>query len=98
MKIFVPIEIFKEDDAYVAVSPELNVSSFGETLVDAKNSIKEALEAFFEECEIMGTLEDVLEESGFSKTTRYKNLPKAGSRGTYSHKYDNSRDDQGTIL
>jgi len=27
MKIFVRIEIFKEDDAYVAVSPELNVSS-----------------------------------------------------------------------
>lgn len=67
MKIFVRIEIFKEDDAYVAVSPELNVSSFGETLVDAKNSIKEALEAFFEECESMGTLEDVLEEAGFSK-------------------------------
>ncbi len=48
MKISVKIELFKEDDAYVAVSPELNVSSFGETLVDAKNSIKEALEAFFE--------------------------------------------------
>lgn len=59
---------------------------------------KEALEAFFEECEMMGTLEDALEESGFSKTTRYKNLPKAGSRDTYSHKYDNSRDGQGTIL
>ena len=68
MKIFVKIEIFKEDDAYVAVSPELNVSGFGETVADAKNSMKEALEAFFEECEMMGTLEDVLEESGFSNT------------------------------
>ena len=34
---------------------------------------KEALEAFFEECEMMGTLEDVLEESWHQKTARYKN-------------------------
>ena len=67
MEIFVRVEIFKEDDAYVALSPELNVSSFGETIIDAKNSVREALEAFFEECESMSTLEDVLEEAGFSK-------------------------------
>jgi len=68
MNISVRIEIFKEGDVYVALSPELNVSSFGETVEDAKNSIKEAIKAFIEECERMGTLEDVLEESGFSKT------------------------------
>jgi predicted RNase H-like HicB family nuclease len=68
MNISARIEIFKEGDAYVALSPELNVSSFGETIEDAKKSIKEAINAFVEECERMGTLEDVLEESGFSKT------------------------------
>ncbi len=67
MKIFVRIEIFKEDDVYVALAPELNVSSFGETIEDAKKSVKEAIEAFIEECERMGTIEDVLEESGFFK-------------------------------
>ena len=67
MNIFVRIEIFKEGDIYVALSPELNVSSFGETIEDAKKSFKEAIEAFIEECQEMGTLEDVLEESGFSK-------------------------------
>jgi len=67
MKILVKIEIFKEEDTYVALSPELNVSSFGETIEDAKKSLKEAIEAFVEECERMGTLEDVLEESGFTK-------------------------------
>jgi predicted RNase H-like HicB family nuclease len=67
MNLSVRIEIFKEGDVYVALSPELNVSSFGETINDAKKSLKEALEAFIEECERMGTLEDVLEESGFSK-------------------------------
>ncbi len=68
MKISVRIEIFKEEDVYVALSPELNVSSFGETIEDTKKSVKEAIEAFIEECERMGTLEDILEESGFSKT------------------------------
>jgi predicted RNase H-like HicB family nuclease len=67
MNISVRIEIFKEGDVYVALSPELNVSSFGDTIEDAKQSAKEAIEAFVEECERMGTLEEVLEESGFSK-------------------------------
>ena len=67
MKLSVRIEVFKESDVYVAVSPELNVSSFGETIEDARMSVKEAIEAFLEECKIMGTLEEVLEESGFSK-------------------------------
>jgi predicted RNase H-like HicB family nuclease len=67
LKISLRLEIFKEGDLYVALSPELNVSSFGETVEDAKRSIKEALEAFIEECEKMGTLEAILEESGFSR-------------------------------
>lgn len=67
MNLSVRIEIFKEGDLYVALSPELNVSSFGETIDEAKQSIQEALEAFIEECERMGTLEEVLEEAGFAK-------------------------------
>lgn len=67
MNISVRTEIFKEGDVYVALSPELNVSSFGETVDEAKKSFKEAVEAFVEECQTMGTLEEVLEESGFSR-------------------------------
>lgn len=67
MNISVRITIFREGDVYVALSPELNVSSFGDTIEDAKRSLKEAIEAFIEECQEMGTLEEVLEESGFSK-------------------------------
>jgi predicted RNase H-like HicB family nuclease len=67
MNISIRIEVFREGDVYVALSPELNVSSFGETVEDAKKSAREAIEAFIEECETMGTLEDVLEESGFTK-------------------------------
>lgn len=67
MDLSIRVEIFKEDDLYVALSPELNVSSFGETIAEAKESIKEAIELFLEECQEMGTLNEVLEESGFLK-------------------------------
>jgi len=68
MRISTRIEIFKEGEVYVALSPELNVSSFGDTLQDARMSIQEAIEAFVEECREMGTLDEVLEESGFVRT------------------------------
>ena len=67
MKISVRIEIFKEGNVYVALSPELNVSSFGDTIEDAKRFVKEAIEIFIEECQEMGTLEGVLDEAGFSR-------------------------------
>ena len=69
MEISVKIEIFKEGDVYSALAPELHISSFGDTPEDAKNSVYEAIEAFVEECREMGTLEEILEESGFSKLT-----------------------------
>lgn len=67
--MYVPlkIEVFKEGDVYVAVSPELNVSSFGETVEEARASLEEAVAAFIEECQAMGTLDEVLEEAGFSR-------------------------------
>jgi Uncharacterised protein family (UPF0150). len=58
-------EFFMEDDTYVGIVPELDVSSFGESLEEAKSALKEAVEAFLEECEAMGTLEEVLQEAGF---------------------------------
>lgn len=65
MKLDFRIEIFKENSQYVALAPELNVSSFGESKEEAKISLREAVELFLEECKIMGTLEEVLTEAGF---------------------------------
>lgn len=59
--------IFQEGDSYGALAPELNLSSFGDTVADAKRSLTEAVEAFVEECGRMGTLDAVLEEAGFTK-------------------------------
>lgn len=66
-KVAFHAEIFREDDAYVGLCPELNVSSFGETIEEAKGSLHEAVAAFVEECEAIGTLEEVMTEAGFIK-------------------------------
>ncbi len=41
MNLSLKIEIFKEEDFYVAISPELNVSSFCDTVDEARKSLKE---------------------------------------------------------
>ena len=60
-------EVFEQDGQYVAVCPELNVSSFDDTPESAEASLEEAVAAFLEGCEMLGTLGEVLEESGFNK-------------------------------
>jgi predicted RNase H-like HicB family nuclease len=49
----------------VAVCPELNVLSFGDTTDEALASLQEAVTLFPEECQRMGTLESVLEQAGY---------------------------------
>ena len=66
-KVIYRAEIFPEGDCYVGLCRELDVSSFGDSPEDAGNSLQEAVELFLEGCEDMGTLDDVLEESGFYK-------------------------------
>ena len=68
LQVIFRAEIFGEDDQYTSLCPELNVSSFGDTIEEATESLQEAVEAFLEGCEMLGTLEDILEESGFVKS------------------------------
>ncbi|RPF42648.1 hypothetical protein EDD75_1753 [Thermodesulfitimonas autotrophica] len=67
-KVEFTAEIFKEGEVYVSLCPELNVSSFGDSVDEAKESLAEAVTAFLEECKTMGTFEEVLEEAGFLRT------------------------------
>jgi predicted RNase H-like HicB family nuclease len=60
-------QLFAEDGQMVAVCPELNVSSFGDTVDEALASLQEAVELFLEECQAMGTLEMILEEAGYHR-------------------------------
>ena len=61
-------EIFAEGDCFVGLCRELDVSSFGDTPEEAISSLQDAIEAFLEGCEYLGTMDDVLAESGFTKS------------------------------
>ncbi|MCS6978095.1 MAG: type II toxin-antitoxin system HicB family antitoxin [Gemmatales bacterium] len=40
--------IYREDDGYVALCPELDIASQGDTVEAARDNLREALELFFE--------------------------------------------------
>ena len=58
-------QLFEEDGQFVAVCPELNISSYGETSEKALIGLQEVVILFLEECQEMGTLALVLEEAGY---------------------------------
>jgi predicted RNase H-like HicB family nuclease len=57
--------IFKEGDAFVAHAPKLDISSCGDTDEEARRNIREAVGAFLNTARRMGTLREILEESGY---------------------------------
>ena len=57
--------VFQEETTYVAHCPELDVSSCGKTLDEARKNLKTAVRLFLEEAEKLGTLEDILREGSF---------------------------------
>lgn len=58
-------EVWKEGALYVSYIPQLNISSCGGTVDEARKNIREATELFIEGLEQNGTLTQVLEEAGF---------------------------------
>ena len=59
--------IFKEGETFIAYCPKLDVSSCGNMVDEARKNLKIAVRLFIEEAEKMGTLEDILQESGYEK-------------------------------
>ena len=68
MEIQLTTRIFKEGRTFVAQALELDVSSCGGSKEKALRNLKEAVGLFLEEAEKMGTLEQILEEAGYSRT------------------------------
>lgn len=58
--------LYQRDGYVVSYCPELNVGSFGDDADAARASLREAVECFVEGCRELGTLEEVLEEAGYS--------------------------------
>jgi predicted RNase H-like HicB family nuclease len=63
------VRIFKEGPAFIAHVPELDISSCGDTEAQATQNIRDAVAGFLETAKQMGTLKEILEESGY----RYEN-------------------------
>jgi predicted RNase H-like HicB family nuclease len=71
--IALTLQVWREGSAYVAYTPELDISSCGKTASQAKSSLREAVLLFIEESSRQGILDDILEESGFErKGTTYR--------------------------
>lgn len=66
-----PIEfdviIFQEGKSFVAHCPELDVSSCGHDVDEARRNLWTAVRLFVEEAQKLGTLEDILREAGYQK-------------------------------
>jgi hypothetical protein len=76
MEIQFTTRVFKQGRAYVAHALELDVSSCAGSKEKAIRNLKEAVRLFLEEAEKMGTLDQILEESGYSKTKQKIAPPK----------------------
>ncbi|HXP81577.1 MAG TPA: type II toxin-antitoxin system HicB family antitoxin [Verrucomicrobiae bacterium] len=51
----------------MSYTPELDVSSCGDSVAETRARLREAVSLFLEECSRRGTLEAILAESGFEK-------------------------------
>ena len=56
-------EVWKEGALYISYIPQLDISSCGETVDEARKNIREATELFIEGLEENGTLAQVFEEA-----------------------------------
>lgn len=58
-------DIWREGDMYVSYVPQLDISSCGKTIEEAKKNIYDAVEGFIEEAANMGTVQQIMDEAGF---------------------------------
>lgn len=64
LRLNLSMKLEQEDDVWVALCPELDVASQGVTVEEAAEMLDEAVRLFLETCHEMGTLNEILAESG----------------------------------
>lgn len=67
LHISIPVSIFKEEKAFVAYTPALDISTCAGTLTEVKKQFADLVGIFFEELERQGTTDEVLESMGWKK-------------------------------
>lgn len=68
--VTVPVAVSREDDLFVSCCPPLDIYSQGGTEEEAMSNLAEAVHLFFETSMEMGTLQQILVESGFRPTKK----------------------------
>ena len=62
------VHTFKEGDTFVAYVPELDISSCGASRDEAMRNIRDAVDGFLESSAAQGSLDSILEESGYRRS------------------------------
>jgi predicted RNase H-like HicB family nuclease len=60
------VQVFREGKNFVSFNPELKVASCGKNIEEAKENLKEAISGFLKSAKKINTLEEIMEEAGFS--------------------------------
>ena len=68
-KLVVTEEIWKEGNMYTAYCPELDVTSCGRNIDEARKNLVEVIEIQLEETAKLGTLHSFLEDAGYDLST-----------------------------
>ena len=64
-RIVYQIEESKAGAGFQAVCPELDITGFGDTAEQARESLRVQVAGYIEDCDEMGILDEVLIEAGF---------------------------------
>lgn len=67
MDIDYTVQIWREDDQFIAHAMPLDVASSGATPQAARTALDEAVKLFTKAAEQHGTLEEVLEDAGYKR-------------------------------
>jgi len=57
--------VFQESDSFLAYCPALNLSTYGDSINDAKEAFEDVIKCYLEDCAKMGTLEKDLRAHGW---------------------------------
>ena len=71
MDIEFTVQIWKEGNQFIAHAMPLDVMSAGLTPMKARDALDEAVHLFLITAKQMGTLEEVLEETGYSRQANH---------------------------
>lgn len=65
--------VFQQGDYYVALCPSLNLSSYGDSVEEAKKGFDEVMESYLEDCEENGSLREDLIKHGWQLNDKDQN-------------------------